>query len=86
MNLHEARVRIDQFLRNQGFDAGNLAMLRDQSLDQLGFLYVGDVAEAPLNDSELAELPEALRSPTKALHQHLHEQGLFAGRVLPATG
>ncbi|MDA3961222.1 MAG: hypothetical protein PF961_10565 [Planctomycetota bacterium] len=82
LTLSEARVRLEQWLRNAGFAGPNLASLRDRSLDQLGFLYVGDVAEEALSDEELAQLPDALRGVVRELAAHLETTGRSAGKVL----
>lgn len=80
--LSEARLRLETYLGQQGFTGKDLAIMRDRCLDQLGFLYVGEVAEAPLSDDELAVLPEGLRAATKELATYNRDLAETTGRVI----
>lgn len=82
LNLDEARLRLEAWLKANGFDGPGLAVLRDRRLDELGFLYVGDVQEPPLSDAELQTLPEVLRPLCRSLAERNFQDAAFSGRVL----
>ena len=82
LSLNEARMRMEQYLKNQGFSGTDLASLRDKYLDEMGFLYVGDVTEPALSDEELRVLPVGLRSVVRQLHDVNFQSAAHEGKVL----
>jgi hypothetical protein len=82
LTLEEARLRLTVWLEQNGFKANALSLMRDKGLDQLGFIYVGEVQEAPLSPTELSDLPEQFQPYVKELAKFNLESGLFQGLVV----
>lgn len=81
LDLAEARIRLTGALRRAGHSGAELALLRDRALERIGIPFVGAVAEAPLREEDLAVLPEALREPTRELHERNRQRAAEDGRL-----
>jgi hypothetical protein len=83
LTLPEARIRAMRFAEEKGIKPDEALSLRDQILDKIGFLQIGNVAEPAMSVDEKNSLAPELRGLVDEVHDFEASAAAMEGKCLP---